>query len=172
MILTEFVTQNKTAFIARVQSIADELNLNPNWIMAVMYKESRLNHQAVNTFSGATGLIQFMPSTAAAMGTTTAALKAMTNVQQLEFVKAYLKPYANRIRSFVDTYFAVFFPVVIGRPADTILQTNNLSPGIIAAQNPGMDANKDGKITVQEVENWLLRGWTAAQLIELQKKKR
>ena len=170
MILEDKVTQNKAAFIARVQAIANELNLNPSWIMAVMWKESNLNHQAVNSYTGATGLIQFMPATAAGMGTSTAALRAMTNVQQLEFVRAYLKGYSNRISSFTDTYFAVFFPAAIGKTPDTVLQTSRLSPAIIANQNPAMDANNDDKITVQEVENWLMKGWTMEQITELKKK--
>ena len=52
-----------------------------------MVFESRLNPQAVNPISGATGLIQFMPSTARG-GTTTAVLKRMSNVQQLDYVLA------------------------------------------------------------------------------------
>lgn len=46
--------------------------------------------------SGATGLIQFMPATAQGMGTTTAALAAMSAVQQLDYVQRYFKPYAAR----------------------------------------------------------------------------
>jgi hypothetical protein len=37
--------------------------------------------------SGAVGLIQFMPSTAKGLGTSTEALKKMSAVQQLDFVK-------------------------------------------------------------------------------------
>jgi hypothetical protein len=170
MILLNFVQDNQTQFAARVKAIAAEIGINPNWLMGVMYKESRLNHQARNPISGATGLIQFMPDTAAAMGTTTTALAAMTNVQQLEFVRGYLLPYRNKINSFEDTYFAVFFPAAIGKPDDYVLQTSRLSAALIATQNPAMDYNKDKKITVAEVKQWLYSGFDPEIQNQLKKK--
>ena len=70
-----------------MEDICCELQIRPNWLMFVMYFESRLNHRAVNRISGATGLIQFMPSTARGLGTTTDALFNMSNVDQLYYVK-------------------------------------------------------------------------------------
>ncbi len=43
-----------------------------------------------------------MPSTAKRLGTTTAALKGMTGVQQLDYVQKYLQPYAGKINSLQD----------------------------------------------------------------------
>lgn len=43
--------------------------------------------------SGAIGLIQFMPSTAKGLGTSTSALKQMTAVDQLAYVEKYFAPY-------------------------------------------------------------------------------
>src|SRR4051812_1834879 len=40
--------------------------------------------------SGATGLIQFMPSTARSLGTSTDAMAKMTDVAQLDYVAKYL----------------------------------------------------------------------------------
>lgn len=158
-------------FAAKIKEVAGRLNINPDWLIAVMFKESNLNPAAVNKFSGATGLIQFMPATAAAMGTSTAAIKNMDAIQQMELVYQYLRPYKSRINSFVDTYLAVFFPAAIGKTKDTILQTSNLSAMLIASQNPAMDANKDQKITIQEVENWLFKGFSQSEILQLQKKK-
>lgn len=170
MILTDRIPANKEAFMLKVAAIAAELGINPNWLMAVMYKESSLNPAAVNSYTGATGLIQFMPATAAALGTSTAALKQMSNIDQLDYVKAYLKPHARRIKTFVDCYLAVFFPAAMSMPADTVLQTSKLSPKIIADQNPAMDANNDDTITIQEVENWLFKNFTQNEINELKKK--
>ena len=52
--------------------------------------------------SGATGLIQFMPSTAVGLDTTTAQLAQMTATEQLEYVRRYFKPYAQRIQTLPD----------------------------------------------------------------------
>ncbi|MGC8160121.1 transglycosylase SLT domain-containing protein, partial [Salmonella enterica] len=73
--------ENKVEFTDKVKTISTELGINHNWLMFVMWFESKLNPQAVNPISGATGLIQFMPSTARSLGTTTDVLRRMSNVQ-------------------------------------------------------------------------------------------
>lgn len=140
-----------TAFESEVKRYSAALGINPDWLMGVMEIESGCNPHAVNSVSGATGLIQFMPNTAQGLGTTTAALKSMTGEQQLYYVYKYLKPYAGKISSLTDLYLAVFFPAAIGKSNDYILQTNKLSASTIARQNPGYDLNKDGMITKAEV---------------------
>ena len=77
------------AFKRRVIEISAELGMDPNNLMAAMAFESARTFRAdiENPFSGAAGLIQFMPATAKGLGTSTAALKRMTPVAQLEFVR-------------------------------------------------------------------------------------
>jgi len=157
MLYEEKVKTNKDAFISKVISISQKLGIEPEWLMQVFVNESGVNHQAVNAVSGATGLIQFMPDTATALGTTCAALKAMTNVQQLDYVYKYLAPYTGKIASYIDLYFTVFFPLAIGKPDDWVFQTTKLSATKIAAQNPAFDLDKDGKLTVAEVREAMLR---------------
>lgn len=96
--------------------------------------------------SGATGLIQFMESTAEGLGTTTDALAAMTAVEQLTYVQMYFQPYANRIRSLADMYMAILMPKYIGRDGDEVL----FSGGTAYRQNSGLDANSDDKVTKDE----------------------
>ena len=131
--------------------VADLLGIRPEWLENVMWIESRLNPKAVNKTTGATGLIQFMPATAQALGTTTAELYNMDFDTQMEYVYLYLRPYRQKMKSQVDVYLAVFFPAAIDKDDDYVLQTSKLSPAIIAKQNPGYDLNKDGKITKGEV---------------------
>lgn len=138
-------------FTEKVRYISDKLGINPNWLMWVMFFESSLNPRAVNSGTGATGLIQFMPSKARSLGTTTADLLQMSAVEQLDFVYLYLKPYAGRMNCMIDVYFAVFFPVAMNKPDDYVLQTAKLSASKIASQNGGFDLNKDGQITRSEV---------------------
>lgn len=173
LIYSHLVKENKEAFLAEVVSVSNRLNIDPNWLMGVMYIETAGKYSASiqNPYSKATGLIQFMPATARGMGTTIEDLAKLTNVEQLEWVYKYLRPYRNKISSFVDCYFAVFFPLAMGKPSDFVIQTKSLSAGLIARQNPGYDLNKDGQITVYEVETALLGKMNAQYHPLLLKKK-
>lgn len=167
MIYEEYVKTNKVAFLAKLENISNLLRINPEWLMLVMYAESRLNPQAVNKQNGdpsdpytraamrATGLIQFMPSTARGLGTTTQQIYMMTNVQQLDWVYKYYKPYAGRIKSVHDLYMVTFFPVALGKPDSFILQSGKLTKEIVASQNKGIDLNKDKQITVGEFKAYV-----------------
>lgn len=147
----EYVKENREEFTEKVASICSQLNIKPDWLMFVMWFESKLNPQAVNPISGATGLIQFMPSTARGLGTTTAVLKHMNNVQQLDYVLAYLRPYKGRMKTWVDVYLAVFYPRAMGNPNFVI------TSDIVAKQNKIFDLNKDLDISVKEIETALRR---------------
>ena len=146
----EYIKENREEFTEKVNNISDELGIEANWLMFVMWFESRLNPQAVNHISGATGLIQFMPSTARALGTTTDVLNRMNNVQQLDYVLAYLRPYKGKMKRWVDVYLAVFYPKAMGNPNYII------TPDIVARQNKIFDLNKDLDITVKEIEAALI----------------
>ena len=147
----------RVPFIAKVRTISEKLAIDPNWLMAIMYFES------AGTFSpsitnpiGAVGLIQFMPATAKSLGTTSTSLKSMTAVNQLDYVYKYFLPYKSKITNYIDTYFAVFFPLAIGKDDEWIIQTSGISSSLIAKQNPAFDTNKDGKIKVWEVKKVML----------------
>lgn len=155
LIFAENVKTNQKAFIEKVILISTKLSIDPNWLMAVMQFESGLNPAKVNPFSKAVGLIQFMPDTAQSLGTSLTALKAMSNVQQLDYVYRYLSFYKSKIKAFVDLYFAVFFPLAIDKPLEWVFESKKLSRSKIAEQNPVFDINKDGKITVAEVQEIL-----------------
>lgn len=143
----EFVKTNRESFLVKVRKVSCQLGIDANWLMFVMYFESRLWEQAVNPISGATGLIQFMPSTARSLGTTVEQLKKMTNVEQLDYVLKYLRPHKGRMHSWVDVYLAVFYPVAMGKP-----DTWAIERPIVARQNPIFDINKDGKIEISEIK--------------------
>ncbi len=137
---------------AEIKKIAKELNFDPQALIGVIYAESGGNPQAVNKLGGATGIIQFMPKTAQSLGTTTAELARMNVEQQLVYVKKYLIN-AKRSAGFAPNeklsngqlYALVFMP---GKAKKDIL----CSAGTKAyAWNKGLDANKDGKITTQEL---------------------
>lgn len=169
LILIGLVKENQAAFEARVNQVSASLGVDPNFLMIVMYKESRLNHRAINSQSGATGLIQFMPSTARSLGTTTASLAAMSNVQQLDYVEKYLRPYKSKMKRLIDLYLSVFYPVAVGKPETYIIAR---SGSINYTQNAGLDIDRNGQITVADVEKWLENGLPAEALRYLNSKKK
>ncbi len=157
MLYEEKVSENRTAFLAKVTEICQSLDIDPDWLMAVMNSESGLNHHAVNSNGGATGLIQFMPATAQALGTTTDALKNMSNVAQLDYVKKYFWPYRYKIKSFADLYMATFFPAALGKAENWIIQTAKLAATTIAKANKIFDLDGNGILTVSEVREAFLK---------------
>lgn len=97
--------------------------------------------------SGATGLIQFMPSTAIDLGTTVQQLERMTAVQQLDYVQRYFNRYAARIKDLPDMYMAILLPSYIGKSPFSAL----FSRGTVAyRQNAALDADSDGMVTKAE----------------------
>lgn len=102
--------------------------------------------------SGATGLIQFMPATARSLGTTTAALAALSATDQLEWVKKYFWPYRNKVQTIQDMYMAILWPAAVGRPNSYVLFNKTAKPTAYR-QNAGLDFNKDGNITKEEASD-------------------
>ncbi len=148
----KYITSNLSEFKEKLSSVAERLGVTPNQLLSVMFIESNINPKALNSYTNAVGLIQFMPSTAKSLGTSTNDLFYMSNVQQLDYVEKYLKPYKGKMSNMYDLYFAIFFPVAIGKPDNYVLKTSNISASKIASQNPAYDINKDQQITVAEVK--------------------
>lgn len=158
------------AFRDRLFEISQILGVEPDHLMACMAFES------AETFSpsiknaagsGATGLIQFMPNTAKGLGTTTAALAALTAEQQLEWVLAYFMPYKGRLKTLADVYMAILWPAGIGKPDDWTLW-DEVSRPTTYRQNAGLDLNKDGKITKAEAATMVLAKLERGRLAQFQ----
>ena len=137
-------------FSRRVRRVAARLRVNPDYLMAVMHYETAGSFRASvrNRHSRAVGLIQFLPSTARALGTSDRRLARMSNVAQLAWVERYLRPYAGRLHTIEDAYLAVFTPAGIGQPGPHVLYRRG-EPAY--ARNRGHDRDRDGRITVREV---------------------
>lgn len=159
LIFEDKVTTNKSLFINKVILISQKLDIDPNWLMAVMNLETggTFSPSIQNKTSGATGLIQFIPSTAKSLGTTTAALSKMSNVQQLDWVYKYLNNYKSKLVNYIDLYLAVFFPIAMTKSDTYVIESDSLSASKIAAQNSGFDLNKNKKITVGEIKSVFLK---------------
>jgi hypothetical protein len=116
-------------FASSIETLGNDLGVDPMYLANTMYAESTLNPSEKNKAgSGAMGLIQFMPRTAANLGTTTDELSRMTPVEQMEYVRRYFSADnlgAGRLRdlrndpSQHNVNMAVFLPSMIGKPVDT-----------------------------------------------------
>ena len=151
------------AFNAKVRGVAGRLGIDPNYLMAAMAFETAETFSPSirnGAGSGATGLIQFMPSTARRLGTSTAKLARMTAIDQLDYVEKYFRTATRRrLRTLSDIYMAILWPVAVGKAESHVLFRR---PSRAYSQNRGFDVNKDGLITKAEaaakVQQKLVKG--------------
>ena len=139
-------------FKERVIWTANTLGCDPNHLMACMAWESNETFSpSVKNMagSGATGLIQFMPSTAKRLGTTTALLAQMTAEDQLNYVYKYFRPYAGKLHNLGDVYMSILWPKGVGKLDSYVLFDKDKTPTTFR-QNAGLDVNKDGQVTRAE----------------------
>ncbi|MCX5890943.1 MAG: transglycosylase SLT domain-containing protein [Deltaproteobacteria bacterium] len=141
-------------FCERVREIADSLGTDPNYLMACMAFESGETFSPSKeneAGSGAIGLIQFMPSTAQDLGTSSEELASMTAEEQLDYVEEYFKPHKGKLKSLEDVYMAILWPVAVGKPSDYVLfRRDDPKHPKLYSQNKGLDLNKDGIVTKAE----------------------
>lgn len=141
-------------FKAKVLGIADELAIDPNFLMAAMAFESGETFSpAIQNAagSGAVGLIQFMPSTAVALGTSCQQLECMSAEAQLDYVARYFSAYKGKLHSVADVYMVILWPAGVGKPDDYVLfdKADAIHPKRYL-QNRGLDINKEGRVTKAE----------------------
>lgn len=153
------------ASAGKIKEISGRLNCDPKDLAAVIYAESGGNAKAVNPQTKATGLIQFMPKTAAWLGTTTQELYNMPAEKQLDYVEKYLsamkktavksgKLNPNAKINSGDLYALVFMPAKVG-------QNVVCSGGKALSQNKGLA--KNNVITNQTLTDKVKQFWNAAE---------
>ena len=141
------------AFKASVLWIEEKLGLNADNLMCCMaFETGQTFSPKIKNLAGSsgTGLIQFMEATAKNMGTTTAELAKLTDVQQLAYVYRYFKAFGDNLDdwSLEDTYMAILYPKAIGKSPDWVMPWKYGS--LAYKQNSGLDLNKDRQITKAE----------------------
>lgn len=151
------------AFGKKVKDIATFLGIHPDWLMQVMWAESKLkpdaaNHQGKDKHLVAAGLLQFTNASGILkLGKvpSLAHILTMPFLSQLDLVKLYFMPYKGKMKSYYDVYAATFFPAMIGKHDDWVLQTKTLSADTIAKQNPAV--SKGSKhITVADFKRYVV----------------
>lgn len=155
------------SFETKVRDISAMLGVAPEWLMAVMYSESKFD-PGVKNFkgSGATGLIQFMEGSAGEMNVSLERLGRMNAVQQLEYVYLYLQTVRDRYgdySSLTDLYLAILYPKARG---EEYCYTLYARPSKQYKQNSGLDENKDGRVSVSDIEKRMKRLYPTAYMAE------
>ena len=151
MIFEELIKENKKEFVNKTIEVSNYLKVRPEHLMFLMWFETAhtLDSHIQNKI-GATGLIQFMPDTARFLGTTTDALKSMSNVEQMEYVKRHLGIFKGKYKDYVDLYCGIFWPAAVGKD-----DSYRITSDIVAKQNPLFDINKDLDIEKSEIRKVL-----------------
>lgn len=160
--LSKIPAIHQNTYLSKLLDVCKRLHIEPNWLQWVIYKETAgtFNPAIQNAKTNATGLIQFMPRTAAGLGTSVTALKAMNVVQQLDWVYKYYAPKAGKIKSVHDLYAVTFWPIAIGKADTYVFETKTLTAERVASMNRVVDINKDGKITFAEFKKYVEVGMT------------
>ena len=148
-------------FRQRVSGVANNLGLDASHLMACMaFETGRTFDPKIRNAagSGAIGLIQFMPSTAQALGTSTAQLAAMSAVKQLDYVEKYFLSRKGKLKTLEDTYMAILWPAAIGKPlAHVLFRKFDIVNPKRYVLNAGLDYNKNGEITKDEASRRVQR---------------
>lgn len=141
---------------ARLLELARAHGWDPNAIAAVIAFESGGDPTARNPRSSATGLIQFMPDTAKAMGTSIRAIRSMSALRQLDLVERYfVGALAGHLPAEVgDYYMATFMPALGGMPDETEVGHRGTP---VYDQNAGLDWNADGILDAGDVKQTFRR---------------
>lgn len=138
----------------RIEIISNKLHINANDLCRLIQHESGFNTKALNPYTNAVGLIQFMPSTLKWLGYTTSQVYNMTIEQQLIIVLKYFSKSSYRLSSYDKLSLFCFYPYAL-----RVYSNDNYIFGSekslefankIAKQNKGFDINKDGFVTMQE----------------------
>lgn len=125
------------SYASEIVAVAARLGTDPHALANLINFESGGNPQAKNPTSGATGLIQFMPKTAARLGTSTASLYKLSGKEQMAYVERYLSAYRGKISSPIALYMSVFYPVAMTWPVTKSFPAN------VQAANPGIKTPAD-----------------------------
>ena len=155
------LAETEQEFRTKLYQLGIELNINPDFIAGVMSFESKFDPGAVNPLSGASGLIQWMKSTAAKHGKTLENIRAMSRVEQLDLVRDYFKPWAGKLHAPEDAYLTVFYPCAIGKSSSWVVASLNPNPsqlckGVTVAQNK--KEYKQNKVFDSERKGYYTKG--------------
>lgn len=160
------------SFFSGIKVVATELGADPEHMLSVMMSEAGVRANAHNPNGDASGLIQFMPKTLINLGWTKGheEFRKLSATQQLLFVKKYYGPYIGHLDTIAGLYVATFLPALISHCGDKdyVLVAKGGQLGWAFEPNASFDANHDLKITVQELEDAVMRNCVGARWAEIE----
>jgi hypothetical protein len=132
-------------YLKLADGFINELHTDPHHVLTIMANESGLKANAVNQAGPAYGLIQFF-------GSQNAYIANLTAEEQVPHILAFYRghaPYA----SVGEVYGETFLPARMlarGRAPSTVLTQD---PEIYYRVNSGLDYDRNGDITIEDLEN-------------------
>ncbi len=147
-----------SSFEAKIRKISQQLQIAPEWLMAVIHTESRFNRCAYNKAgSQAFGLLQWMPRTINEYGIQMKELQESSEMEQLDYVHQYfkkMKRLAGTYNSLTDLYLAVLYPKALRKTENECYPLYSY-PSKAYDLNRGLDMDKDGAVTISDIEEKL-----------------
>ncbi len=157
-------------FEKKVRKVSKKLSVPAEWLMAVMYSESKFDASVSNhRGSGATGLIQWMPTTAQDFDITVEKLRNLNHSEQLDYVYDYLDRVRRKYKQYetlTELYLAILYPKAIG---EDYCYTMYAKPSEAYKLNIGLDIDKDGRVTVKDIDDRMKKMYPTAYMAELEK---
>ena len=140
-----------TGVESRLKEISDKHGFTLDELLQVIQKESNYELGAVNKLSNATGIIQFMPSTAEGLGTTVEQIKEMDALEQLDLLDKFFDQNHTKGQ---HPYVTVAYPAAGKYEMDDVIAGPDSK---IAEQNP-VWVGEDGNVTKRSILNYVNSG--------------
>lgn len=139
-------------FISGVESMAGRLGAKPEHLMSLMsFETGGTFSPSIRNSIGATGLIQFLPETARALGTSTDNLARLSSTQQLKYVEQYFN--SPNLKGKIGTLEGAYTAVLAGNPRTNPNDVLFRQGSAAYRSNAPLDFNRDGNITAGEAVN-------------------
>lgn len=155
LLFEEIFPEPQGEFKARVLEIADKLNIDPNWLVWVMWHESGLKPD-IGTVGG--GLIQFTQEGLSGFpgNLTPANVRQMSAIKQLDLIEDfYLRNPSDRFENATDLALFTYLPAYQRKiKAGQMSKSAPWNPTYVAA-NSGLDPNQDGQSNYNEYRDVL-----------------
>lgn len=151
-------------FLRALAAMVDRHGWDIDGIAGVISHESGFNASAHSPIPGqtATGLIQFIESTAHSLGTTTAALRTMSPLQQLPYVERFFQRTLRQIPQAPESYILATYgrADLVNAPDDLAIDHSSSDDPAEAERyrvNSALDATGKGWISVGDLRASLRR---------------
>ncbi|WP_370940459.1 DUF4157 domain-containing protein [Amycolatopsis sp. cg13] len=160
----------ENSFLPALESACRDVGCRPLDLLSCMMAEGGVGPGSVNPQSHAVGLIQFMPSTLEKLGYpgTWRDFAELSATDQMDYVRKFLLPGKGTFTSAGRIYQFMFLPATMGSAKDRggVIATADDADERLKkayAKNAGLDTNKDGTITIDELEARARQHRAAAQ---------